>query len=107
MSFDAVQLIEDPSLNYNETFDDDSVMGVYWSKINGNYGFMCNRYHTINQHAANLLCESVGLRKAKTGERGRPPCLALRRLVGQWFLGRAARLPHRLAGLALLRSAGQ
>ena len=68
MSFDAVQLIEDPKLKYNETFDDGSVKGVYWSKINGNYGFMCNKFHTINQHAANLLCESVGLRKAKTGE---------------------------------------
>merc|ERR1711990_1212821 len=64
--FNAVLLIEDPHLR-NVTFDDDTVSGVYYFSINGVYGFLCDSPHTIDQNAANLLCESMGYSRAKTG----------------------------------------
>ena len=64
--FNAVRLIEDPKL-VNQTSDENTVTGVYYFSINGNYGFMCNRWDKLTQHAANLLCESLGHSKAKTG----------------------------------------
>ena len=64
--FNAVRLIENPRL-LNLTSNDDTVSGVYYFSINGNYGFLCDSSHTIDQHAANLLCQSLGFSKAKNG----------------------------------------
>ena len=64
--FNAVILTEDPHLR-NVTSDDDTVSGVYYFSINGVYGFLCDSSHTIDQHAANLLCESMGYSRAETG----------------------------------------
>ena len=64
--FNAVKLIKDPTL-YNKTFDDNTVSGAYNLTINGNYGFLCDYARTLDQHAANLLCLSVGYSKAMEG----------------------------------------
>ena len=66
-SYDAIKQIKDPSLANNYTNDDESITGVYWFSVNQNFGYMCNRYQTITQHAANLLCQSVGLSEASSG----------------------------------------
>lgn len=51
----------------NETSDNNTVSGAYFFNINGNDGFMCDRYNDIHQHEANLLCQSLGNSKAVTG----------------------------------------
>ena len=43
-------------------------VGAYFYNVNGNDGFMCDRHNHINQHTANLLCQSLGFSEAKTGK---------------------------------------
>ena len=59
-------MITNPRL-YNERSDGSTTVGAYYFNINGNDGFMCDRHKNINQHAANLLCKSIGFSEAKAG----------------------------------------
>ena len=57
-------MLTNPRLHPNKT----SSVGAYYFNVNGNDGFMCDRRHNITQHAADLLCQSLGqFSKAKTG----------------------------------------
>ena len=70
--FNAVRLINlsnpKPSL-FPRTLksDNNTVSGAYFFNINGNDGFMCNLFDTIDQHAADLLCQSLGYSNAEKG----------------------------------------
>ena len=61
-------MITNPRFYLNES----STVGAYYFNVNGNDGFMCDRPHnnstTITQHAADLLCQSLGFRKAEEGK---------------------------------------
>ena len=56
-------MMTNPRLILNES----STVGAYFSNVNGNDGFICDKRHDINQHTADLLCQSLGLSKAETG----------------------------------------
>ena len=60
----------------NKTSNENTTTGSYYFNIHGNDGFMCNRtyndstpeeYSGINQHAADLLCQSLGYPQAEEG----------------------------------------
>lgn len=63
-------MITNPRL-YNATSTEntlwDATVGAYYFNINGIDGFMCNRHQTIDQHAADLLCQSLGFANAEAG----------------------------------------
>ena len=57
---------------YNETTNGSTTSGAYYFNIHGNDGFMCDSPQRtdihLNQHAANLLCQSLGHAKAEEGK---------------------------------------
>lgn len=67
LSVNAIRKITNFRL-FNETSNNNTVSGAYFVEINGNYGFMCDRSKMMNQHTANLICQSLGHSKAETGE---------------------------------------
>ena len=66
LSVNAIQKITDFRL-MNETSTNHTVSGAYFVNINDNYGFMCDRSEMMNQHTANLICESLGWSRAEPG----------------------------------------
>ena len=62
-SFNSVKLLTDPKL-INETSDGNTVTGAYYFNINGKYGFLCDNLKNLDQHAADLLCQSMEKSKA-------------------------------------------
>ena len=66
-SFDAIQLITNTHLE-QVTRNNDTTVGVLHININGNDGFMCDKFKSIDQHAADLLCQSLDFKLgAETG----------------------------------------
>ena len=65
-SYDAVKMMTNPRL-VNVTSDGYTTHGAYYFNIHGNDGFMCDREVDphIDQHTANLLCQSVNFIKAE------------------------------------------
>ena len=73
LGFNAIKYQTNPRLYNNATdTDKNTVSGAYFSNINYNYGFICDgpqrTDETITQVEANLLCQSVGFRKAEEGK---------------------------------------
>ena len=56
-------MMTNPRLHPKES----STVGAYFSNVNGNDGFICDKRGDINQHTADLLCQSLGFSKAETG----------------------------------------
>ena len=63
-SYDAVKMMTNPRLYPKESL----TVGAYYSNVNGNDGFICDKRDDINQHTADLLCQSLGFSKAENGK---------------------------------------